>query len=322
MGKSNGRRLKRYLGLRRSQAIDFRGGIDRILPSKLMGWVSAVDPDISFVEVRLLVGPHVISRVEINEPRPDVCEQLGLKGDPGFVLPLPVDLPPLDWDLPVRAVALSGDGGVQVELLLMKNDVKTEESLRAILFSDLRGVDGHVDGILDGSLVGWSGRYGHLQPVKIWLQADGVDPIELVCNRWREGMSSQQMPSECGFSHPLDSLPESWAEHSLWCSFDQSGHWPVPQDQSLFAPPLAERAQAYIAQQDFEPPEVTAISYGDQIALAPANLQEHWQALEDFRLFLDDLEQELNRRDGVRERQAQVQPQRIGWFGRLFRPVR
>ena len=322
MGKSKGRRLKRYLGLRRSHAIDFRGGIDRILPSKLIGWVSAVDPNVSFFEVRLLVGPHLISRVEINEPRPDVCEKLGLKGNPGFVLPLPVDLPPLDGDLPVRAVALSADGDVQVELVPLQKKHKTDEFLRATLFSDLRGVDGHVDGIRDGSLVGWSGRYGHLQPVKIWLQADGVEPIEVVCNRWREGMSSQQMPSQCGFSHPLDSLPKSWAEHSLWCSFDQAGQWPVPQEQSLFAPPLAEIVEAHIAHEGFESAEVTRVSYGDQIASSAANLQEHWRALEDFRLFLDDLEQELNRRDSFREQQAQVQPQRIGWFGRLFGQVR
>ena len=32
----------------------------------------------------------------------------------------------------------------------------------------------------------------------------------------------------------------------------------------------------------------------------PENLQEHWRALEDFRLFLDGLELELNRRDSLR----------------------
>ena len=60
-----------------------------------MGWVVASDPERPFYEVRLLVGGNLISRVEINEPRPDVCELFGLQVNPGFVLSLPFDLPPL-----------------------------------------------------------------------------------------------------------------------------------------------------------------------------------------------------------------------------------
>ena len=145
MGK--GRRLKRYLGLRRSQGIVFQGGIDRLLPGKLMGWVMAADPQASFYEVRLLVGPHLIARAEINQPRPDVCEQLGKQGNPGFVLPVPVELPPLDWTLPVRVVAVSADGSAQAELPLMPKKAKTAERLRALLQSDCLGMDGHVDGV-------------------------------------------------------------------------------------------------------------------------------------------------------------------------------
>ena len=42
-----------------------------------MGLMMAVDPYEPFYEVRLLLGPHLIARVEINQPRPDVCQQLG-----------------------------------------------------------------------------------------------------------------------------------------------------------------------------------------------------------------------------------------------------
>ena len=146
MGKGKGRRLKRYLGLRRSQGTAFQGGIDRLLPGKLMGWVMAADPQVLFYEVRLLVGPHLIARAEINQPRPDVCEQLGRQGNPGFVLPVPAELPALDWSTPVRVVAVSADGIAQAELLLMQKKAKTAERLRALLQSDCRGMDGHVDG--------------------------------------------------------------------------------------------------------------------------------------------------------------------------------
>ena len=322
MGKSKARRLKRYLGLRRSHGISIQGGIDRLLPSKLMGWVSAIDPDISLFEVRLLVGPHLISRAEINQPRIDVCEKLGLEGAPGFVLPLPVDLPPLDWDLPVRAIALSSDGNTQVELSLMQKKVNTEERLRAVLQSEQRGVVGHVDGIQNGALVGWAGRPGQSNPLKIWLQAEGLDPIALICCHWRKDISALQIPRECGFALEFDSLPECWAEQRIWCSFDQAGQWHIPQEQVFFAPSVVRRAELNLPHQGSDSVEVSAITYADQIASAPENLQEHWRSLEEFRLFLDDFEYELNRRDVIRERQAQVKPQRMGWFGRLFKPAR
>ena len=49
-------------------------------------------------------------------------------------------------------------------------------------------------------------------------------------------------------------------------------------------------------------------TYADQIALAPDELQQHWIALEDFRLFLDNFEQELNRRDCVKDTQIAEKP--------------
>ena len=191
MGKGKGRRLKRYLGLRRSQGTAFQGGIDRLLPGKLMGWVMAAGSQSSFYEVRLLVGPHLIARAEINQPRPDVCEQLGRQGSPGFVLPVPVELPALDWSLPVRVVAVSADGSAQAELPLIQKKAKTTERLRALLQSDCRGMDGHVDGVQHGDLVGWAGRAGQHNPAKIWLQAEGLEPIGIVCSEWRDGASSR-----------------------------------------------------------------------------------------------------------------------------------
>lgn len=322
MGKGKGRRLKRYLGLRRSQGTAFQGGIDRLLPGRLMGWVMAADPQASLYEVRLLVGPHLIARAEINQPRPDVCEQLGRQGNPGFVLPVPVELPSLDWSLPVRVVAVSADGSVQAELPLMQKKAKATERLRALLQSDCRGMDGHVDGVQHGDLVGWAGRPGQHQPATIWLQAECLEPIGIVCSQWRDGMASQQMPHQYGFSLALDALPASWAGKSIWCSFDRAGEWLVPQDQALCAPADVGGVPSPLVHRSPAPTAEVATTYADQLASAPEELQEHWRALEDFRLFLDSLEQELNRRDTISAQQNQAKPQLAGWIGRLLRSAR
>ena len=63
------------------------------------------------------------------------------------MLPLPVELPPLDWSLPVRVVAVSVDASAQAELPLMTKKSNTAERLRALLQSDCLGMDGHVDGV-------------------------------------------------------------------------------------------------------------------------------------------------------------------------------
>lgn len=324
MAKAKGRRLKRYLGLRRSQGTAFQGGIDRLLPGRLMGWVMATDPQVSFYEVRLLVGPHLIGRVEINQQRPDVCEQLGREGTPGFVMPVPVDLPPMDWSLPVRLVAVSADGSSQAELPLMQKKANTAERLRALLQSDQRGMDGHVDGIQQGDLVGWAGRRGQQHPARIWLQAEGVEPLPLDCSQWREGMTHQQIPHQCGFAVALDALPVHWAGKSVWCSFDQAGHWRVPQDQSFVVPAASGRAPVSLVHQATNATtEVVTSSYASHVASAPEDLQEHWRALEEFRGFLDGLEVEVKRRESLlaseQKAQAQLPSWRKGFLGRLLK---
>ena len=113
-------------------------------------------------------------------------------------------------------------------------------------------------------------------------------------------MSHEHMPYQCGFALSLDALPANWAGQSLWCSFDQAGQWRVPQDQVLSAPAAVGGVSTPLVHQHSEPSVVATTAYAAQVASAPEDLQEHWRALEDFRLFLDGLEQELNRRDGIK----------------------
>ena len=322
MGKAKkGRRLKRYLGLRRDTGANFQGGIDRLLPGRLMGWVMADDPHSPFYEARLLVGSHLIARVEINQPRPDV-RAVGGGREIRALCCLARGFTLSTGRYPVRVVAVSTDGTSHAELPFMQKKAKTADRLRALLQSDQRGMDGHVDGIQHGDLVGWAGRPGQQRPATIWLQAEGLEPIEIVCSQWRDGMAAQQMPHQCGFALSLDALSADWAGQSLWCSFDQAGQWRVPQDQVLSAPAAVGGVATPLVHQHSEPSVVATTAYAAQVASAPEDLQEHWRALEDFRLFLDGLEQELNRRDGINAQQEQMKPQRAGWIGRLLKSAR
>jgi hypothetical protein len=86
----------------------------------------------------------------------------------------------------------------------------------------------------------------------------------------------------------------------------------LPQEQAVAVPTLHRQEQVM----------PTTGSYSEHGHNAPADLQSHWQALEDFRLFLDGLEQELNRRDGIRAQQSKRQPSLTGFVGKLLRQGR
>jgi hypothetical protein len=322
--KKKGRRLKRFLGLRREAGIAWSGGIEHLLPGQISGWVVAKGMPLQ--EVRLLVGPHLIARAEINKARPDVCESLGWQGTPGFSLKLPAELPPVDWQPAPRLLALSADGSQQVELGLISQPKQTASLLKALLQSDLLGLEGHVDGLLQGALRGWAGRRGQGQPAQIWLQAAGQEPWSLNCNQWRDGLQEMGLPEHSGFYLDPQALPPGWGGLEVWCSFDQEGQFRLPQEERVVLParPAVESGVVHAIEAN------ASLTVGNNPATqewptrVPEDLGHHWQALEQFRLYLDMIEQELEARDNSQKLKPAPAPVKKSsnlpkWWPRLLR---
>jgi hypothetical protein len=231
----NIRRLKRYLGLRPETGLAWSGGIEHLLPGLISGWVVA--KDVPLQDVRLLVGPHLIARGEINQVRPDVCENRGWQGTAGFSLLLPAELPPVDWQPEPRLVAFSADGSQQVELTLMSQPEQTAVLLKALLQSELLGLEGHVDGLLQGALRGWAGRRSQGKPARIWLQATSLEPWPLICDQWREDLQTMGLQEPSGFHLDPQALPPDWGGIEVWCSFDHEGQFRLPQNEKKLLVP-------------------------------------------------------------------------------------
>jgi len=299
--KKKGRRLKRFLGLQREAGIAWSGGIEHLLPGQISGWVVA--KGVPLQEVRLLVGPHLIARAEIHQPRPDVCEKLGWQGTPGFSLLLPADLPPVEWQAAPRLLAISADGTKQVELGLIGKPEKTAILLKALLQSDLLGLEGHVDGLLQGAIRGWAGRRGQGRPAHVWLQAAGQEPWRLNCDQWRDGLQAMGLPEQSGFHLDPKALPSGWGGLEVWCSFDQQGLFRLPQHERVVLP--AGSAEGGGLMQAIRAGESITTANAPQtqewLSEVPEDLRHHWQALEHFRLYLDNVEQELEARDKSRQ---------------------
>jgi hypothetical protein len=317
--KKKGRRLKRFLGLQREAGIAWSGGIEHLLPGQISGWVVA--KGVPLQEVRLLVGPHLIARAEINQARPDVCESLGWQGTPGFSLALPSELPPVDWQPAPRLLALSADGSQQVELGLIGQPKQTAGLLKALLQSDLLGLEGHVDGLLQGSLRGWAGRRGQGRPADIWLQAAGQDPWRLHCDQRRDGLQAMGLPERSGFHLDPRALPQGWGGLEVWCSFDPQGQFRLPQQERVVLPaaPAVGGGVVHAIQSN---PSLTAPSpppVQEWLSGVPEDLRHHWQALEHFRHYLDKIEQELEARDNSRQKAPAPKVSGLpGWWPHLL----
>jgi hypothetical protein len=314
--KKRGRHLKRYLGLRSDRSISISGGIEHLLPGLISGWVVA--RDIPLQDVRLLIGPHLIARAEVNQSRPDVCQSLGIQGSPGFLLKLPAELPALDWQDVPRLLAMSADGSHQFELDLLANPKLTSQLLKTLLRSDLLGLEGHFDGLIQGELRGWAGRRGQHDSTRIWLQAPGQRPWPVICDQWRDGMINLGLPERSGFSLKPAAMPAAWTGLEVFCSFDQEGQFRLPQVGTVVLPQPAHGSDGIGWSQSTQElaPLISNEKSASLISAMPENLQEHWQMLENFRLYLDQIEQELDAREKNEPQQRSVTRGRAGWWSK------
>jgi hypothetical protein len=279
------------------------GGIDTITPGLIGGWVHCSETPLS--EVRLLVGPNLLAQALINQPRQDACQKLAVQGAFGFQLELSGDLPAVAFEEAPRVLALSVDGGVSVELTFLPHPASTVERLQQVLAPQVRGAVGHFDGLSpDGdALLGWAYRRGQRagQPIEVWLQAAGMPPVALRCDRYRPGMSAQGYPEQCGFEIELHQLPPAWAGQEVRVCFDVVGQILLPGAGVVRLPGAGLGVMASPAPL-MHP--ASGSPYAAQVANAPGELQHRWQALEEFRQFLDGLEAQVCRAEELQQRRG------------------
>lgn len=305
----------RGLGLslrsKRNAADSLLGGLESVSPSAISGWVH--HPQHVLVEVRLLIGPHLIAQAPIGEPRPDVAKHLGLDGSVGFRLTIPEAPFPLPDSETPRIIALTADGSARFDLSMITQDQQTTTLLQLALRQELRGLQGHLDGLTpDGmTLHGWCMRRGSTTPVRVWLHSEGAEPLELLCDRFRPGMSDQGLPDRSGFLLALEDWPEL-AGRSVWVSFDPEGQLPLPtncvlplclpeQRQSTSPEPMLKMAASTRPGMESQTTEMISPS---------VDLQDHWDQLEEFRTLLDRIEMSIESATKADQLANQLPPSR------------
>lgn len=276
------------------------GGIDTITPGLIAGWAHCNDAVLT--EVRLFAGSHQLGQTLIKQYRQDVCQMLGIEGSFGFQIELSDDLPAVILEDPPRLLALSADGSTNVELLYQPQPSTTVERLQRVLAPQLRGLMGHFDGLSsDGdALHGWCCRRGQRseQSIEVWLLTTGQPAIELRCDRYRAGMGAQGFPEHCGFEIKLHQLPPAWAGQEVLVCFDAEGSIQLPGAGPVRLPGPG-RGEIATALPLMHP--ASGSPYASLMAMAPPDLRANWQALEQYRQFLDSLEVQVSRADAFQQ---------------------
>jgi len=212
----------------------------------------------------------------------------------------------VDWQPAPRLLALSADGSQQVELDLISQPKQTASLLKTLLQSDLLGLEGHVDGLLQGTLRGWASKRGQARAAQIWLHAAGQEPRPLNCDQPRDGLRAMGLPERSGFQLDPQVLPPGWGGLEVWCSFDPEGLFRLPQEERVVLPAGPAMAGGLVHATESGESVTTAHTPEMQewLSRVPEDLRQHWQALEHFRLYLDKIEQELE----VQEKSQQQAP--------------
>ncbi len=292
-----GRRLKRYLGLRREKI--HRAVIEKILPSRIIGW--AVNQDCNLVEVRLIIGNVLLAQASIDKERPDVSNALGLNGAHGFELILPCEHPSVDWNLEPKLLASSADSKVQEQAFLIGQKKQTEHELRNILNSGLLGYEGHIDGFLnDGYIHGWAKRKNNESFAKIWINAIGIEPESIICDLSRGDM---EQDNDCGFELNPQNLSSIWGGKSVTFSFDKEGNFPIPQLIKIEIPKITVNNEVIkVSLNQLESNE----DYKEEASSATDDLKPYWEELERYRIFLNELETQLDKSDKIKKNRKKV----------------
>lgn len=215
------------------------GRIDVVAPSFVSGW--AFHRLSSLVEVRLLLGSHLIGKASVNLPRPDVELDLGVNGDFGYLLEIPDDLPLVDFVGAPTVLAVALDADLRVVSSYRLVDHTSSSQLRLLLSPKYRGLRGHFDGLTacNSALSGWAFcTRVNSRPVQVFLNGMSATPIPLLCNHLRPDLELLGLHGGCGFTFPLDHLlptPKPLAGE-VWVSFDDAGILRLPQDRPCFLP--------------------------------------------------------------------------------------
>ncbi len=286
-----GRRLKRYLFLKRKN-VEFLGGIEILMPDKLLGWVASKEGNLD--EVRLYLGEHLIAKSPINIKRNDVNKTFKVEQNLGFNIIFPEIIPKDLRDLEPKLIAISYTGNKTFELNSINSSLNIKRSIKQLFNSNLLGAKGHFDGLVNKKLTGWAGKPNNSDNLFIWMQCKGQTPIKIVCDIYRNDLEKEGINNKSGFAIDINRLSKIYIGKEIYFSFDENGLIRLPQINSII---LEKKDFINQSLRDFKDNNnLSLIDKEENYLEMPDDLKGHWDALEKFNLELKEIEYRLNQK--------------------------
>ncbi len=266
--------------------------IDYILPGYISGWIHLKNK--KFEKIFLSVDDLIISSTEINIDRQDVKKEFKFKSSKlGFLLKLPNELTEI-IDNP--SFTLYGLVNENKRLINLNNYVGKNffEKLKNIISNDQLGTIGHIDGIQsDNYIHGWAGKRNSFKKTKIYLQCNGFNSKEIICNLKRDKLESMKMHPYCGFRINLNTLPIEWNNKKIFFTFDKKGEFIIPTNEEIVLSLSKDKNLNKLNYEDLS---------NNMIEPLDSNLLKEFSGLDDktkihikeYEEFLNELEKELN----------------------------
>ena len=299
MTKRKGRRLKRFLGLKRKS---YDGGIDVITPSRISGWVYGYNN--IFDKVQLKVGEEVLAEAIVDLARADVSQYLDINIDPGFDLFIPRNISISSSKKMARLVAISSYKNKEIILSKFKSSKReTSVNITSILKSEILGLDGFVEGFnYNGNIYGWAGSSIDDTPISIWMHCKNDFPIIINCEKWKPGLDRYKIKNiNSGFVVDTSNLSPLWSKQEIFFSFDREGKYKLPTSTKLILGELTNREEdvknTSIRQEIVESTEKDLIISKYNERAITLGIEKQWEEVNKQKILLDNLELLINKEE-------------------------
>lgn len=301
-----GRRLKRYLGLKRKK-IPFIGGVELINTGFIEGWLISENNELS--EVRLIKNNHLIGRALIDVYRDDVSKMYKVSNKTGFRIDLhPSYQKDILHEGEFKIIALSVDGYKKFYLNFINSSKNINEDLSLIFKSKFLGISAQIDPVRpDGLIYGWIGS-----PIKcekylsVWVHADGLNPLEIKSDYKRKDITSYE--DAFGFTIDPFSLPKEWNGKNVKITLDKGGLFDLSPNNHLVIKRIENKNNKLFSNSSINLSENIKLDFDSKIKNSPKVLKAHWESLKEFSSLMDNIESYLNNYEAYIQNRSKRQP--------------
>ena len=285
------------------------GGIDQFSLKNISGWIYIKDKKIS--KVCLKISNQIIAITSLDLFRSDIKELYGGDGKCGFNLSIPNPIQNNTNYINPRIFAIT-ENKEEIDLYFLWDKDSTSRVLTRLFRSKYLGVEGFIDEYDNNKIKGifYHSPISNL-PDKLWMQCQNSFPMEY---------SLKKIPDKKKHitKFEIDIISKRFNKNKLYYfSFDREGlllvktnseKLPINKYQSI----RFDKTNSGVStnkKDSFEDSETTILQPSLLESSSKKN-EDHWHALENFKIYLDTIESEIKYKENLKSKKSKF----LQWF--------